>query len=72
MILMIDHHDDGNQIGTSSPSVSHEIATIQRLLHYHRHCIEYSMHSAGTTMGNDLIRNPQHISSPPIISNLTW
>lgn len=37
-------------MGTSSPSVSAQIADVQRLIE--KSGLKYTMHSAGTTLGN--------------------
>ena len=37
-------------MGTSSPSVSAQIADVQRLIE--KSDLKYTMHSAGTTLGN--------------------
>lgn len=39
----------GQQIGTATASVSQEVAEVQRLMQ--RSSLSYSMHSAGTTVG---------------------
>ena len=53
--LMLTFSHPWLQIGTPSASVSKEIADVQRLLKPYEGKVTYTMHSAGTTVGANLI-----------------
>lgn len=50
IIVHVQSANRTSQMGTSSPSVSAQIADVQRLIE--KSDLKYTMHSAGTTLGN--------------------